>query len=340
MSDLYSISICISTFNRKPLLKQTLEWLLKEVDLTDIKYEVIVTNDGTEKLDDLATEFAAYPIVFVKNKRGQGLAAGRNNGVDHASYDLIHILDDDILLSKHFYRRVFEVHSEYKRIILGFDRIYPEHLVKEAVKTPFGRYKLKYEYRWREGVKEWKLTDTLRRVDMLAGFSITFTKEIYNEVGPFNENFEFAGCDDGEFFYRARKKGIELVLDTSSICFHNELDNFELHRWLQRQSTGIKSAIVMCLLHPEGKQHPTWYTNMPLSLKDAWAVKLLKLKKIFCSVKPIEAMIMLFVRLAEKFRLPDSLLFRLYNALWLGHTYRAFRKAYKELIERKKGTLR
>jgi hypothetical protein len=38
----------------------------------------------------------------------------------------------------------------------------------------------------------------------------------------------------------------------------------------------------------------------------------------------------------EKIKLPDSFLFRLYNALWLGATYRSFREAYKEIFKNKK----
>jgi len=34
----------------------------------------------------------------------------------------------------------------------------------------------------------------------------------------------------------------------------------------------------------------------------------------------------------EKIKAPDKILFRLYNALWLGNTYRSFREAYKRLF--------
>jgi len=35
----------------------------------------------------------------------------------------------------------------------------------------------------------------------------------------------------------------------------------------------------------------------------------------------------------EKIKLPDSFLFRLYNALWLGATYRGFSESYKEIFK-------
>jgi hypothetical protein len=38
----------------------------------------------------------------------------------------------------------------------------------------------------------------------------------------------------------------------------------------------------------------------------------------------------------EKIKLPDSFLFKFYNALWLGATYREFREAYKEIFKNKK----
>ncbi|MFY9595782.1 MAG: hypothetical protein WAQ01_03785, partial [Bacteroidales bacterium] len=129
---------------------------------------------------------------------------------------------------------------------------------------------------------------------------------------------------------------VKLLFDEKNICYHNELDKLTLDTWLRRQSTGIRSAVVVCKLHPEGQNHPTWYTNTPIKASDNWNVKLLKLKKNFCSFPPVYNFLHFLVIYGEKIKLPDLFLFRLYNALWLGATYRSFREAYKEIFENKK----
>jgi hypothetical protein len=109
-----------------------------------------------------------------------------------------------------------------------------------------------------------------------------------------------------------------------------------LDDWLIRQIIGIKGAIKICKLHPEGQNHPTWYTNTTLKKSDPKDVKLLKLKKIICSFPPVYNFLHFLAIYGEKIKLPDSFLFRLYNALWLGATYRSFRDAYKEIFENSK----
>ncbi|NMD01204.1 MAG: glycosyltransferase [Bacteroidales bacterium] len=326
------ISILISTKNRKAILQQTLDVIFHHQNLPHEQFEVIVTNDGTEPLDELLTFFPYPNFKIIPNKHKPGAAGGRNNGVDHAQFELLLFLDDDILVTSTFFYNVIKIHQEYDNVILSGNRFYPEELIKIAKTYPFGRYKLEHEYQWLEKDSMTLLKDNLFLSNGLATFSASLKKSTYENVGPFNEAFEYAGCEDSEFFHRAKKIGVTLLFDEANTCYHNELDNFSLKAWLKRQSTGIKSAVVMCQLHPEGKNHPTWFTNTPISKQDEAWVKRLKIKKWFLSRWLIMKFLLTIVWVCEKLRLPDKLLFRLYNALWLGSTYKSFRKAYKEIV--------
>lgn len=327
--DKNSISICISTKNREKILVQTLRNLFFVSDIENFTYEVIITNDGDVTLNNIIDEFRDKKIKLIPNKRRQGLAGGRNNGIDHSSCDLVLFLDDDILLPNNFFSKIFYIHNHYSSIILGCDRCYSDDIIALAEKSSFGRYKLKHEYRWLDGVRLEPLENDLYIADMLAGFAISLTKDVINKVGYFNENFEYAGCEDAEFFNRAKKNNINLILDKSIVCFHNELDLFDLRKWLTRQSQGIRSAVVMCYFHPEGKKHPTWFTNTPLKFNESWWVKKLKIKKTLISWIPIKLFIYILVQVCEKLNFPDKFLFKLYNSLWLAETYRSFREVYK-----------
>jgi GT2 family glycosyltransferase len=326
------ISILISTKNRKAILQQTLDVIFHHQNLPHEQFEVIVTNDGTEPLDELLTIFPYSNFKIIPNKHKPGAAGGRNNGVDHAQYDIIIFLDDDILVTPTFFNNVISIHQQYDDIILGGNRFYPEELIKKAKTYSFGRYKLEHEYQWleKESLKPYK--NSIFISNNLASFSASMRKSTYKKVGTFNESFEYAGCEDSDFFHRAKKIGITLLFDEANTCYHNELDNFSLKAWLKRQSTGIKSAVVMCLLHPEGKNHPTWFTNTPISNQDEAWVKRLKIKKWFLSQWLIMKFLFAIVWVFEKLSFPDKILFRLYNALWLGSTYKSFRKAYKEVF--------
>ena len=328
------ISILIPTKNRLPILRETLHNIYYVNKLPKEDFEVIVSNDGDEDLSILYDEFPFDNFKIVKNTHKHGLSGNRNNAIDYSNYEILQFLDDDILITENFFIRVINIHNQLDNIILCGNRYYPQPLIKQAEKTPFGRYKLKYEYNWRDGLIMNEINDGLFEINTLAGFSISMKREVYDNVGKFDENFDYAGCEDAEFFYRASHKNVKLIFDEKNVCYHNELDNFTLDTWLRRQSTGIRSAVVMCRLHPEGQNHPTWYTNTPIKASDSWNIKLLKLKKMFCSLPPVYNFLHFLAINGEKIKLPDTFLFKLYNALWLGATYRGFREAYKEIFKK------
>jgi GT2 family glycosyltransferase len=325
------ISILISTKNRKAILRQTLDVIFHHQNLPLEQFEVIVTNDGTEPLDELLTIFPYHNFRILPNKHKPGAAGGRNNGAENAQYKLIIFLDDDIIVTPVFFINVIEVHKQYQDIILGGNRFYSEELINIAKKYPFGRYKLEHEYQWLEKEMLKPFKNSLFISDGLASFSASMQKTTFEKAVSFNETFEYAGCEDSEFFHRAKKTGIQLLFDEANICYHNELDNFTLKSWLRRQSTGIRSAVVVCMLYPEGKEHPTWFTNTPLSKNDEGWVKRLKIKKWILSHWFAMKLLFIMVWLFEKLHFPDKVLFRLYNALWLGSTYKSFNETYKGL---------
>ncbi|MGQ9847993.1 MAG: glycosyltransferase [Bacteroidales bacterium] len=328
------ISVLISTKNRKEILRQTLDALFHHQDLSHEQFEVIVTNDGSEPLDELIDVFPYKNFRILPNKHKPGAAGARNNGIENAKYNLVIFLDDDIVITPSFLVKVIRVHQQFDEVILGSNRLYPDHLIQSAQKYPFGRYKLKYEYNWLDKNTLIPLNESLYIAQNLASFAVSLKKSTYEKVGAFNEEFKYAGCEDSEFFYRAQKLGIQLLFDESNICYHNELDNFNLKAWLKRQSNGILSAIVICQIHPEGKEHPTWFTNTPIAKNDPFWVKKLKLKKWILSRKFIMQFLFALVWIFEKIHIPDIILFRLYNALWLGSTYKAFRNEYDKIYMR------
>jgi glycosyltransferase involved in cell wall biosynthesis len=332
------LSICITTKNRKSLLTGTLDFIFHKQNLPVSEFEVIVVNDGQDVLDDLTELFAGKPIRIIPN-RGHGVATGRNTGALHAQSEIIIFYDDDILPSPHHFIRHIELQQLHIDWIITANRFYPEHLVRSAEQTPFGRYKIQYEYDWKTGMTKKNRIENnpgLYDTDLLAGFSVSMRKSTFKAIGGFAEDFEYASCEDAEFFNRAVEKQFKLVFDETNICFHNELDNFTLKKWLRRQANGIKGSVVMIFLHPEGKWHPTIYLNEPISSHDSFSRKLQKIRRYALSNWVARHVITSVISICEKIHLPDIFLFKLYNAAWIGETHHSFLQAYKEMFGEKK----
>lgn len=320
------LSVIITTKDREALLSETLESLYQDKGLKKLDFEVLVINDG-EKFKECFEQ--KYGLTVLKN-RGQGLAAGRNTGALASSGKVIVFFDDDILAEENHFNRHIEIHKAFPSSIITANRFYPEKIITEGQKTPFGRYKLIFEYDWLNGLERQPIEghEGLYFTTALAGFSCSMQRETYHALGGFNEEFPYAGCEDNEFFYRASQQGIKLIFDEKNICYHNEFDNFTLEKWIQRQVRGIKGAIVITNLHPEGKEHPTYYLNTPFNAQDSFPTKVHKLKRRIFANSLIKHLVKVSIKALEKLHFPDPVLFKLYNALWIGETYKSFKEAY------------
>ncbi len=322
------LSVIIATKDRKNVLSETMKLLLSaDTDMTNVS-QLIIVNDGS---DDL-TEYEQYEKVIVVKNKGRGVASGRNTGAELATAPYLLFFDDDILIERNHFNKHLEVHRRFPDALVTANRFYPEHLIREAEKTPFGRYKLKNEYNWLVGCELTRIDADLPYFwsSTLAGFSCSMPKRIWQELAGFNESFPYAGCEDNEFYVRAKKSGAKLIFDESNTCYHNELDNFTLKRWVTRQATGIKGAIIICEIHPEGKEHPTYYLNEPLKGNETKEIRKMKRKKIILSRGVVLQLFYTLTKAGEFLKFPDSILYRFYNAIWVGETKNSFMQAYRD----------
>lgn len=326
------LSIVIATKNRESILRETLKAFHDLPDLWELPHEIIIINDGESFKTLQEDSFGKLAYRIFKNN-GSGAASARNTGAAYCKGSVILFCDDDILPTSGHFLKHHNLHTEHKNVIVTANRFYPEKLINIASKKSFGRYKLAFEYNWLNNLElvPFNQSNGLFEAGTLASFSSSMLKTTFDKIGGFNESFPYAGCEDNEFYYRAKKLGFKLVFDESNICYHNELDNFNIKNWLNRQSTGIKGAVISCNMYPEGKEHPTYYLNTPISESDTPSIKKIKRKRNMLAKPFILKSILSTIKLMEAFRLPDKIIFKFYNAAWLGATKSSFMEEYAKL---------
>jgi len=326
------LSVIISTKDRKEILSETLSHITNNVSFDAREMEFIVVNDGDENIPEQILPKELNPRVI--NLKQKSLAKARNAGAKNSNGKIILFLDDDILPSKdHFYRHL-QIQEKFPFAIITANRFFPKELILKAKETPFSRYKIKYEYDWTSETAMSSIENNpdLYNAENLAGFSCSMPKEVWAKLEGFNEHFTDAGCEDSEFFYRANKLGIQLIFDKSNHCFHNENDNFSLKNWLRRQGTGARGAVVICELHPEGKTHPSYVLNTPISFKnDSFNTFFIKTKRWILMNRIIFKILYILTSVCEKIKIPDAVLFKLYNALWISNSTYFFRIKWKQI---------
>ncbi|MDX2061547.1 MAG: glycosyltransferase [Bacteroidia bacterium] len=324
------ITVCISTYNRPDSLRETLTHLVGTQTLPLEDYQVVVINDGTTDLGPVVAPFAHADVQLVPN-RGKGLAAGRNTGVAHAKYPLILLLDDDILAAPDHLQRHIEVHQRFPRALCTANRFDSPALLEAGAKTPFGRYKLKRDYRWEVVWAKTPLDDRFVSIESLAGFSCSFTRESYEAIGPFDERFPFAGIEDQDFFERAKALGYEMIFDTANACYHNEVFNLDRRKWLARQYTGAQGYILLWNKYPEKKtNNPFLAAHAPPKPGDSLALRLKKLRYSLLGTTLAWWGLLALERLFGLLAASDRLYERLYNAMYIHHAHRGFRKGLRQ----------
>lgn len=115
--DFPKVSVILTTYNREYFFTESIESLLAQ-DYPNL--EIIISDDGsTDNTFHIACEYAQENshIKVVQNAHARGSAGNRNNGLDHASGELVMLLDDDDLIVK-------EAISQMVSVYLGFERRY------------------------------------------------------------------------------------------------------------------------------------------------------------------------------------------------------------------------
>lgn len=89
-------SIVTPVYGRKEWIPFTLQSLRNQT-LKD--FEVIIVNDGGERVDDILSQFSDLDIHYYEHKQNLGLPSARNTALEHVIGEYIVFLDsDDILL--------------------------------------------------------------------------------------------------------------------------------------------------------------------------------------------------------------------------------------------------
>lgn len=151
------VSVIIATYNRAPVLANTLRSLAAQ-SVSGIVYEIIVVDnnstDGTKETVEEAA--AANPHIVYLLERQQGVSYARNAGIQRARADLLLFTDDDIELAEDWIQQNVEAAARFPdadylggQVLPIWEKTVPswiKHSVNPlAIQTP-GDQPLKYSW--------------------------------------------------------------------------------------------------------------------------------------------------------------------------------------------------
>ena len=199
------LSVIIPTFNRRSLLKNTLDSLNNTWHLGVI-YEIIVVDDHST---DGTKEFVAssYPNVVLITNPGKGAPAARNAGLSCAKGEFILYLDSDDLVGENYFLekvKLLKIHPDV-------DMVYGESQYFES-EGPFKKEDIRYKIHYP------LITDTDKNLvhlnNYLRGQFMSPNKQIWrksfiDKIGGHDTSLLIN--QDVELFFRAILNGAKIT---------------------------------------------------------------------------------------------------------------------------------
>ncbi len=211
------LSVIILNYNVRYFLEQCV--LSVENAIKNIEAEIIVIDNNSS--DDSCTMMKQRfsHIKLIENEQNLGFPKGNNIGVAQAKGEYICILNPDTVVSEDAFTKVLAFAKKQShlgivgvKLIDGTGNFLPES--KRGIPTPWvaftkitGLYKIFPKSRIFGKYYAQHLSENeTGKVDILVGAFMMMKRDLYNEIGGFDENC-FMYSDDIDLSYRVLKKG-------------------------------------------------------------------------------------------------------------------------------------
>ena len=204
------VSIIIPFYNHNHFIKQTLDSILAD---TYPNKEIIIINDGSTNLDDsnavrwIDTYQKQIQIRYLK-RENKGLTKTLNELVNLSNGKYIVVCaSDDYLINDTITQRVKILESNPSKLLLISDNIVIDNDNKLISNSNLFEHRkgIKKDYLSEDGLKKSFINNW-----GLAGACYITSKEIYNEIGLYDENLI---VEDWDFFLRAVSKNLVMFYD-------------------------------------------------------------------------------------------------------------------------------
>ena len=213
------ISVILPTYNRGKKLLETIK-SIENNNFLKKDFELIVVNDsGMDNTEEVVRNIKQEygNIVYLGNKKNKGPAGTRNKGIKKAKGNLIFFTDDDCLVPRHWMKEYFNFFKENPKVYSAGGILAPkkENFISKLEKIKDKILGINYK-KVRVGNSEIK-----------TGFTnnCVYRKQVFKEVGYFDEKFNVPAGEDLEFNRRVSKR--HLVAFVPIKVLHNHNYNFD-----------------------------------------------------------------------------------------------------------------
>jgi len=233
------ISIIIVNYNVSKYLKSCIDSIY-ESDITSPFEIIIIDNNSTEALDfDILSNNKKNKIKFIKLDNNLGFAGAVNYAINKSSGSEILLLNPDTLVEKNVIQFLTNYIIDNNEVgVVGCKVVFPSGEYQLSSKRHFptigivltkvfklnilfskNKYFGKYNYTYLDH-------NNFAYVDSISGACMMFRKDVFEDIGQFDEDF-FLYFEDTDFCYRALKKQYKVVYNPGCKIVHYKRESFK-----------------------------------------------------------------------------------------------------------------
>ncbi|OIP58186.1 MAG: hypothetical protein COX79_04840 [Candidatus Levybacteria bacterium CG_4_10_14_0_2_um_filter_36_16] len=223
--DTRAIEVIIPNYNGTSLIKRNLGAVLASL-FEEKNVKVTIVDDGSDKkqieeLEELLSEFkkkSDIEITLVKKSKNEGFSSTVNKGAFASSADFLVLLNTDVSPQKNFLKIALS-HFDQNPKLFGVGCL--DKSIEGSKTILRGR-----------GIGDWKRgfvvhkKGEITRSDTfwIGGGSSIIKKNLFVQLGGFDEIYNPFYWEDIDLSYRAKKSGYEIIFEKESVVVHRHAE--------------------------------------------------------------------------------------------------------------------